>query len=108
MQKTEPLVGGESARLILDTIRSFPLTVRGGRAFTHDTATGAARAALDRAYEIVEMQVVVDAAHCTEDHVHKTVDELEFRHMVLRELVRRAKKALGESEVLDPMWEREI
>lgn len=107
--QTEPLVGGgEPARLILDTIRSFPLSVRGGRAVTHDIATGVARAALDRAYEVMEMEVIFDAAHCSEDHVHKTVDEHEFRHMVLRELVRRAKKALGESDVVDPIWECHI
>ena len=54
MQKTEPLVGGEPARLILDTIRSFPVSVHGIRVIVRGTAIGTAPAALERAYEVVE------------------------------------------------------
>ena len=104
----EPLVGGEPARLILNTIRAFPLTVRSGEVIMLDTSVGEARAAFDRAYEIVELLVMADLAHCSEGHVHRTLDEHEFRHMVVSEMVYLAKKALGESGVPDPVWEGRI
>ena len=104
----QPLVGGESARLLLDTIRGFPLSVSSGRTTYEQTGSPAGLAALRRAYEIVELQVIVDAANCREPHVHATVDEAEFRHIVLREIVRQAKRALGESHVLDPIWQSHV
>lgn len=101
----QPLVGGEPARLLLDTLRGFPLSVSGGRARVHRIADPATLAALARAYEVVELEVIIDAANCTEAHVHKTLDEEEFRHLVLSEIVRQAKRVLGETHILDPIWE---
>jgi hypothetical protein len=42
MTRRRPIstVGGESARLLLDTIRGFPLRVAAGRVEVIDTATG--------------------------------------------------------------------
>lgn len=99
------LVGGESARLILDTIRGFPLSVSGGRVNIHQIASPTRMAALGRAYELVEFEVMVDVARCSAGHEHRTLDEDEFRHMVLSEMVRQAKEVLGETPVLDPIWE---
>lgn len=104
----QPLVGGESARLLLDTIRAFPLSVVGGRVKVHEVGDPEALAAVARAYEIVELQVIVDAEHCAASHEHKTLDEQEFRHMVLSEIVWQAKSVLGERHVLDPIWEYDI
>jgi hypothetical protein len=103
-----PVVGGESARLLLDTIRGFPLSVVGGRVKVHEIGSSQALAAIARSYEIVELEVIIDAEHCTEKHEHKTLDEQEFRHLVLSEIVWQAKVALGEARALDPIWECEI
>jgi hypothetical protein len=102
------LVGGEPARLLLDTIRGFSLSVSGGRVRVHQAASPAALAAVARAYEIVELEVIIDATHCSEAHEHKTLDEQEFRHIVLSEIVWQAKVRLGETQVLDPIWECRI
>lgn len=101
----QPLVGGEPARLILDTIRGFPLSVSGGRVDIHQIGTPSRMAALERAYENVEMEVIIDAAHCSARHEHRTLDADEFRHLVLSEMVRQAKLLLGQAESLDPVWE---
>lgn len=100
-----PLVGGESARLLLDTIRAFPLGVVGGRVKVHEIGSPEALAAVARAYEFVEFEVIVHAEHCSARHEHKTLDELEFRHLVLSEIVWQAKAVLGENNVLDAIWE---
>lgn len=101
----QPLVGGEPARLLLDTIRGFPLTVSNGRVKYQQIGSPAGLAALGRACEIVELKVIIDLAHCTEHVSHRTLDEEEFRHIVLIEIVRQSKRALGESHILDPIWE---
>lgn len=104
----QPLVGGESARLVLDTIRGFPLSVSNGRTTYELIGSPAGMAALSRAYECVEREVIVEAEQCTTHLSHRTVDEEEFRHIVLRGIVRRAKLALGERHVLDPIWESHL
>ncbi len=102
---TDPLVEGESARLIIDTLRSFPLTVGPtGRVVIHDTATGEARAALDRAYLRAEMTFMIDTANCSCPGEHRTLDPDEFRSLVIGTLADDARKALGEEEYLDPLW----
>lgn len=101
----EPLVEGESARLILDTLRSFPLSLGPrGEIVLDDTATGEARAALDRAYERSEMVLMNKEAHCSHAAAHRTLDPDEFRALVLDELAWAAKTALGETAHLDPLW----
>ena len=104
----QPLVGGEPARLLLDTIRGFPLSVSGGRVKIHQIASPTRMASLARAYEIVEIEVMVDRARCSAEHEHRTLDEDEFRHLVLSEIVCQAKDVLGESRVLDPIWDCEL
>ena len=104
-EPTEPLVDGESARLILDTLRSFPLSLGlRGEIVLEDTATGEARAALDRAYERAEMVLMTKEAHCQHAGAHRTVDPDEFRALVIDELAWAAKMALGETAHLDPLW----
>jgi hypothetical protein len=104
----QPLIGGESARLLLDTIRGFPLSVSGGRVNIHQIASPAAQRTLQRAYEAIEIEVMIDLAHCGARHEHRTLDEDEFRHLVLSEVVRQAKEALGEAHLLDPIWECQL
>ncbi len=103
--RTEPLVGGESARLIVNTIRSFPVSVHGIRVVVRETAIGTARATLERAYEVVEREVIADLALCAKAHEHPTLSPQEFRRYVLREMVYEAKLALGESHVIDSLWD---
>ena len=103
--RTEPLVGGESARLILNTIRSFPVSVHGIRVVVRETAIGTARAALERAYEVVEREVIADLALCSKAHEHPTLSPEEFRRLVLREMFHEAKYVLGESRVIDSLWD---
>lgn len=102
---SEPLVEGESARLIIDTLRSFPLSVGPtGQVVIHDTATGEARAALDRAYPRAEMTFMIDTANCSCPGEHRTLDQEEFRSIVIRSLAENARKVLGEEQHLDPLW----
>lgn len=102
---TKPLVEGESARLIIDTLRSFPLSVGPtGKVVIHDTATGEARAALDRAYLRAEMTFMIDTANCSCPGEHRTLDPDEFRSLVISTLADDARKALGEEQYLDPLW----
>lgn len=103
-RKPEPLVGGESARLILDTIRSFPLSIRfDGRIEVENTASGAAAVAFTRTYEAVELDVMTREFHCTEHEAHRSVDEHEFRMIVLKAMVLRARVGLDDWR-LDAMW----
>jgi uncharacterized cupin superfamily protein len=102
--KPEPLVGGEPARLILDTIRSFPLSIRfDGRVEVENTATGEAAEAFARAYEVMELDVMTRQFQCTIHEAHRTVDEHEFRMMVLGAMVIRARVQLDDWRV-DGMW----
>ena len=105
MQKTEPLVGGEPARLILDIIRSFPVSVHGIRVIVRETAIGEARAALERAYEVVERDIITGLARCSKSHEHPTLSPQEFRRFVLREMFYEAKCALGQTHVIDSLWD---
>lgn len=102
--KPEPLVGGEPARLILDTIRSFPLSIRfDGRVDVENTATGEAAEAFARAYEVMELGVMTRQFQCTIHEAHRTIDEHEFRTIVLRAMVVRARVQLDDWR-LDGMW----
>lgn len=105
MQKTEPLVGGEPARFILDIIRTFPVSVHGIRIVVRETAIGTARAALERAYEVVEREVIAELDRCSQAHEHPTLSPEEFRRFVLREMFCEAKHLLGESHVIDSLWD---
>ena len=103
--RTEPLVGGESARLILNTIRSFPVSVHGIRVIVRETAIGEARAALQRAYEVIEREVIAELDSCSHPHEHPTLSPQEFRRFVLREMFGEAKHLLGECHVIDSLWD---
>ncbi|WP_213813722.1 hypothetical protein [Glaciihabitans sp. dw_435] len=101
------LLGGENARDILATLRSFPLSVSGAREIlVHNTATGAAAAALQRAYEHVEMQLLADEDKCERRASHSTMDEYEYRDWVLRNVGLRARRCLGELDLIDAIWIR--
>lgn len=105
LHKPEPLVGGEPARLILDTIRSFPLSVGyDGNYVVHNTAVGVAREALDRAYGVIELEVLTEAHNCADSAAHKTLDVDEYRHLVLSALAWRAKQALGDMDRAEALW----
>lgn len=104
MPKPEPTVAGEPARLIIDTIRSFPLTAHSGRMHVHNTSTGEAAAALARAYERTELEVITDAASCAEHEEHGTLDVHDYRHIVLSTLAWKAKVALGEVDRVEALW----
>lgn len=104
MPKPEPQVAGESARLIIDTIRSLPLTAHSGRIYVHNTATGEAAAALARACERIELAVITDAANCVEHEEHATLDEHDYRHMVMSALAWKAKVAVGECDRIEALW----
>jgi hypothetical protein len=101
----EPIVAGESARLIVDTIRSFPVSVDyAGEIVVHNTATGDAALAFERAYERTELELIVEAEHCREHDAHRTMHPDEFRNLVIQVLMHDAKSALGQSKRLDALW----
>jgi len=100
-----PLVGGEPADLIVQIIRSFPVTAGPlGDLIFENTATGERLAAFTRAYEQIELQVLAREAHCSHRFEHKTLDVEQYRSIMLRELMHEAKKALGTLEDFDPLW----
>ena len=101
----EPLVGGEPARLILDTIRSSPASVHGIRVIVRETAIGQAQAALERAYEVVERDIITGLERCSKSHEHPVLSPQEFRRFVLREMFYEAKCALGQTHVIDSLWD---
>jgi hypothetical protein len=99
------LVGGESARAVLHILRSFPLSVDGsGRIVVHNTATGEEAALFRRAYEAVELEVIVKEEHCEEHPAHATLDATDFEWLILNELAWKAKKAVGEAFDIEAPW----
>jgi hypothetical protein len=100
-----PTVGGEPARLVLDTIRSFPLSLDGsGRVVVHEITSGEAAAAFERAYAAIELEFLVEITRCAHPEEHRTLDERDYRFLVLSDLAWKAKKALGETGRLEAMW----
>lgn len=106
MQSTnDTLVGGESARLILETLRSFPVAVGpDGRMKFEDTSQGDVRDMLDRALAVVELEALTRCHRQCPPGAHRTMDEAEYRLMMLLELGARAKAALGEGDVVEVFW----
>lgn len=104
MKTHDAQVMGESARAISDLIRSFPISVSTTGRVIVDTSTADDAPAFARAYERMELVVMTGEMHCTEHEAHATVDELEFKHIVLVELMARAKRALGASDRPDALW----
>ena len=100
----EPLVGGEPAHRILDIVRGFPLSVSyAGGAEIEIDVHGADREIFDRAYAWIELEVLADEAKCSRRHVHSTVDAIQYRNMILNELVFWAWFALSDFPV-DALW----
>jgi hypothetical protein len=78
MRKCVPgVVGGEPAELILQTVRSFPLSLDyAGRIVVHETAIGAAAERFRRAYERVELELLEREERCPDKASHRTLDAL--------------------------------
>src|SRR5580693_8907362 len=106
MRKRKPgLVGGESAELILRTVREFPLSLDfAGRIVLHNTATGEAAASLQRAYERNELEVMTREEHCPFKAQHRTTDAATFSWMVITDLMIEARIAANEFGQLDALW----
>ena len=106
MQSTnEPLVGGEPARLILAALRSFPVVVGpDGRMAFEDTSRGGTREMIERALAVVELEALTRCHRLCPPGAHRTMDEAEYRLMMLLELGRRAKVALGEQDTVEVFW----
>ncbi|CAN5475969.1 hypothetical protein BH10ACT4_BH10ACT4_13410 [soil metagenome] len=105
MPTTDPLVGGESARLIADAIRSFPISLtRSGSPQLHNIATGQTRAMIQRAYERIEIEVMDELAHCGCPGEHRTLDVHEYEWLIYSELMEKAKAALGETGRVEALW----
>jgi hypothetical protein len=101
----EPQVGGESARLIADAIRSFPVSLtRTGAPQLHNLSTGATRAAVRRAYERIEIELMVESAACDCGGEHRTLDEQEYEWLVYTDLMWKAKSALDETRRIEGLW----
>jgi hypothetical protein len=102
-----PRAGGELAELVLDTIRSFPLSLDGvGDIVVHDTATGEDADAFARAYERTELkELEITAALDRDDHrCHPLLDPESYRLVILESLAWEAKEALGQTRFLEGMW----
>jgi hypothetical protein len=107
MPTTDPLVGGEPARLIADAIRSFPISLsRSGAPQLHNIATGQTRAMIQRAYERIEIEVMGELAHCACPGEHRTLDVHEYEWLIYSDLMEKAKAALGETGRVEALWSR--
>jgi hypothetical protein len=103
--ETEPRVGGEPARLIADTIRGFPVSLTlGGLPQLHNIATGEARAAVQRAYDRIERELMEESARCSHPGEHRTLDVHEYEWLVYTDLMWKAKVALGETHRVEALW----
>ena len=103
--QVEPQVGGESARIIADTIRSFPVSLtRGGLPRLHNIATSKTRVMIRRAYERIEIEVMDDMANCSCPGEHRTLDVHEYEWLVYTDLMWKAKIALGETSRVEALW----
>ncbi|MES2094466.1 MAG: hypothetical protein V4531_11735 [Actinomycetota bacterium] len=103
--QTEPLVGGEPARLLADAIRSFPVSLSpGGAPRLHNIATGQTRAMIQRAYERIEIEVMEDRANCSCPGEHRTLDVHEYEWLIYSDLMWKVKVALGETGRVEALW----
>ena len=101
----EPLVGGESARLLADAIRSFPVSLSSsGAPRLHNIATGLTRAMVQRAYERIEIEVMDDMANCSCPGEHRALDVHEYEWLIYSDLMGKVKIALGETGRVEALW----
>ena len=101
---TSPLIGGEPARLIYDTIEQFSMSIDpDGRIELHNTATGERAAAFARAYAVVEMEVLTGIENCPCPEDHEAMDPVEYRMMVIHAMADDARVLLGE-RAPHPLW----
>ena len=102
---TEPLVGGEPARLLANAIRSFPVSLSGsGAPRLHNIATGRTRSMIQRAYERIEIEVMNDLANCSCAGEHRTLDVHEYEWLIYSDLMAKAKIALRETGTVEALW----
>jgi hypothetical protein len=99
-----PTVGGQSARLLLDTIRSFPLRVTANRVDVVDTASEPGRSAIDQAFPHVLHDIVRSPSTCADAKEHAQLDPDLWRWLVLVEMVRRCKAVLRDRH-FDAIWD---
>ena len=88
MTVSEPQVGGESARRIVEIIRNFPIGVGfDGEIEFENTAVGEELRVIQRAYEVVELELMVSEMYCSHHHEHRTMTAAESWDVVLRILM---------------------
>ena len=104
---TEPMVGGEPARLLADAICSFPVSLSSsGAPRLHNIATGQTRAMIQHAYERIEIEVMHDRANCSCPGEHRALDVREYEWLIYSDLMGKAKIALEEAGRVDALWSR--
>ena len=102
---TEPLVGGEPARLLADAIRSFRVTLSSsGAPRLHNIATGQTRAMIQRAHERIEIEVMDEMSNCSCPGEHRTLDVHEYEWLIYSDLMGKVKIALGETGRVEALW----
>jgi len=102
--RQDPLVGGESARRIVEIVRKFPLSVRHGRVVIENNAMGEDLELFNRAYERVEFDILVSEVNCSHHHEHRSLTSDELYDIVLHVLMEDALDALGIDRTADPIW----
>ena len=100
----DPLVGGESARRIVEIVRKFPLSVSSGRVVIENNATGEDLELFNRAYARVEFEVMESEVNCSHRHEHRSLTSDDFYDIVLHVLMEDALDALGIDRTADPIW----
>lgn len=97
-----PTVGGQSARIIADIIRTFAVRVDPcGCRFLTAKPRGQAQVIFEKAYAVVELEVMSDPPHCQCAEVNHppTADEIEW--LIVSEMMSQARRILGEEATPD-------
>jgi hypothetical protein len=97
-----PTVGGQSARIIADIIRTFLVHVDPcGCRFLTAKPQGQSKVIFEKAYAMVELEVMSDPPRCQCADVNHppTADEIEW--LIVSEMMAQARHALGEEGTPD-------
>ena len=85
--------------MLLEIIRSFPLSVENGVIEVRNTATGSDLKMFQRAWEGAEIEVLRLEQKCEQKEAHRTLDAWMFNRLALNVLV---DKLLIATEMRDP------
>ena len=104
-QSEEEQYAREDARLLLETVSAFPISVNSlGEVELGNNATGIDLERFEAYYLEMEMIVMEEANDCSCRDEHKTLDADQFRLFVIATLMRRLRVVGGRGGKVDALW----